>query len=355
MGDIFRIEPDRSIDLFHVHLVGINAETGGKLLLTLVFTAFVFALGWTLKRIAHLTFRSRFNRRAGFLTTQTIQLAMAVLFVLAMISIWFSGGQMPTVFGLFSAGVAVALQKVITSLAGYFVILRGRTFNIGDRVVIGGVRGDVISLGFIQTRIMEMGEPPAEQGDAPSMWVRSRQYTGRIVTVSNDKIFDEPVYNYSQEFPYIWEEMILPVGYTADRARAEQILLDVARKHTLTLSELGADAAKELRRRYPLEINDWDPRVYWRLTDNWLELTVRFLTRTHDIRALKDQMSRDILAKLDEAKIGIASSTYDIVGFPPLHIDNLDVLNRLQPQRSNDRPAPANSQMPETNSDRARG
>ena len=70
---------------------------------------------------------------------------------------------------------------------------------------MGGVRGDVIGLGFIQTKIMEMGQPPAEQSDEPAMWVRSRQYTGRLVTVTNDKIFDEPVFNYSQDFPYIWK------------------------------------------------------------------------------------------------------------------------------------------------------
>ena len=129
-----------------------------------------------------------------------------------------------------TAGLAFALQKVVTAVAGYFVILRGKTFNVGDRITMGGVRGDVIALGFIQTTIMEMGQPPAVEANTdPAMWVRSRQFTGRIVTVTNDKIFDEPVYNYTRDFPYIWEEMRLPIGYKADRARAERILLDAAR------------------------------------------------------------------------------------------------------------------------------
>ena len=62
-------------------------------------------------------------------------------------------------------------RKVITAFAGYLVILRGKTFTVGDRITMGGVRGDVISLGFLQTRIMEMGERPAIQtSDSPS-WV----------------------------------------------------------------------------------------------------------------------------------------------------------------------------------------
>ena len=102
-------------------------------------------------------------------------------------------------------------------MAGYVVILRGQIFSVGDRITMGGVRGDVIGLRFTQTVIMEMGQPPGEQGDAPSMWVRSRQYTGRIVTVTNAKIFDEPIYNYSREFPFIWEEMTLPISFDTDR------------------------------------------------------------------------------------------------------------------------------------------
>ena len=153
------------------------------------------------------------------------------------------------------------------------------------------------------------------------MWVHSRQYTGRLVTVSNAKVFDEPVYNYTRDFPFIWEEMMLPITYTADRAAAERILLDAAGKHTATDQEVGAVAVTDLTRRFlAAAAGNVQPRVFWRLTDNWLELTVRFLAPTHGVRALKDAMSRDILAALDAAKIGIASNTYDIVGLPPIRV-----------------------------------
>ncbi len=48
--------------------------------------------------------------------------------------------------------------------------------------------------------------------------MQARQYTGRIVRISNAVIFDKPVYNYTREFPYIWEEMHLPVPFNADYA-----------------------------------------------------------------------------------------------------------------------------------------
>ncbi len=161
--------------------------------------------------------------------------------MLGIASIWFDNpARLATAIGLVGAGIAFALQRVITAVAGYFVILRGKTFNVGDRIVMGGVRGDVVNLSFMQTQIMEMGQPPqVNPGTEPAMWVHSRQFTGRIVTVTNDKVFDEPVYNYTHEFPYIWDEMRVPVRYQDDRAKAQHILLDAAQRHAVTEDKIG--------------------------------------------------------------------------------------------------------------------
>nr|WP_276082312.1 mechanosensitive ion channel domain-containing protein [Methylobacterium sp. GC_Met_2] len=256
-----------------------------------------------------------------FWTRQGISLLAAVLLVLGLLSIWFNDpSRLATAFGLLSAGLAFALQQVVTSLAGYFVILRGATFTVGDRISMGGVRGDVLRLGFIQTTIMEMGQPPAVQGASPAMWVRSRQFTGRIVTVSNAQIFSEPVFNYTRDFPFIWEEIAIPITYQADRSRAEAILLQAASRHSLDTNAMTIDAKTRLQDRFGVEPVDLEPRVFYRITDNWLELTVRFILGTHQIRGAKDAMSRDILTAFDAAGIGIASATYDIVGLPPVEI-----------------------------------
>ncbi len=62
------------------------------------------------------------------------------------------------------------------------------------------------------------------------------------------------------------------------------------------------------------------PKEYYRITDNWLELGLRFVARSHGTRELKDAMSRDIPRAFDAAGIGIASATYDIVEMSPLRI-----------------------------------
>ena len=77
---------------------------------------------------------------------------------------------------------------------------------------------------------------------------------------------------------------------------------------------------QELQRRYLLKPAELRPKVYYRLTDNWIELTVRFLVADHGVRAVKDAMSRDILTDLEQAGIKVASATVQIVGLPTLEI-----------------------------------
>ena len=315
------VGPHQTLQLFGVQLVGLTAENGKKLLISAIFIAGVYLLQRLLRLGLRVLVSDLRSIRVVFWTTQGAQLLTAIVLTIGLLSIWFNDPKtLATALGLVLAGLAFAMQRAVLAFVGYVIILRGRTFNVGDRIVMGGVRGDVISLGFMQTAIMEMGEPPGEQSDAPSLWVQGRQYTGRLVTITNDKLFDSPVYNYSREFPYVWEEMKIPVPYRANPHDSERILLDVARKHTLKIAELSREVLDELCRRHFLRETELEPRVFWRLTDNWLEMSLRFIARDSGIRALKDRMSRDILDAFEKARIEIASGTYEVVGMPPLEV-----------------------------------
>jgi small-conductance mechanosensitive channel len=309
------------MNVFGVRLVGLNQASLHKLFLTALFVGAILvirgAIRWALRR----SLARHPNERVAFWSRQGTSLASAVLIALALLSIWFDDPRrLTTGLGLVSAGLAFALQKVVTSFAGYLVIMRGRTFTVGDRITMGGVRGDVVALGFIQTAIMEMGEPPAVQGAAPAVWVAGRQFTGRIVTVTNDKIFDEPVYNYTREFPFLWEEIHLPVKYDADHARAERILKECVERNTRDWQSRSEEARRRLEARYPVRLDETLPKTYYRLTDNWVELSVRFLAPEHGVREIKDRISRELLQGLSAAGIGVASATFELVGAPRLEI-----------------------------------
>jgi small-conductance mechanosensitive channel len=293
-----------------------------RIAVTMLFVVVILAIGALLRAVAAAMLRQRAADRRRFWTEQAVRLATLVAAVLVVSSLWGRDiGNFGGVLGIVGAGVAVALQRVITSFAGYLIILRGKVFTVGDRITIAGVRGDVVALGFMQTTVLEMGQSPPEQAAEPAMWVRGRQYTGRVVRVTNDKIFDSPVYNYTREFPYVWDEIMIPIHHHADRKSAEDILLAAARRHTRDVVEEARPSINALRAKYYVKGEiELDPRVYITITDNWLELSLRFLSREPGVRALKDSLYRDILSGFERASIAIASSTTELSVIGPIEV-----------------------------------
>ncbi|MEP7219511.1 MAG: mechanosensitive ion channel domain-containing protein, partial [Bacteroidota bacterium] len=114
-------------------------------------------------------------------------------------------GGLTVAFGVAGAGITFALQEVIASVAGWLAITLSNFFKTGDRVQLGGIKGDVIDIGVLRTTVMECGE-----------WVKGDLYTGRVVRIANSFVFKEPVYNYSGDFPFLWDEIIIPVMSGSD-------------------------------------------------------------------------------------------------------------------------------------------
>ncbi|NJN78831.1 MAG: mechanosensitive ion channel [Saprospiraceae bacterium] len=117
-----------------------------------------------------------------------------------------------TVFlGVAGAGIAFALQEVIASVAGFIVIHSSNFYSIGDRVSVGGIKGDVIDIGILRTSLMEIGD-----------WVDGDLYNGRMTRVANSFIFKEPVFNYSGDFPFLWDEVKVPIKTNSDYQYARE-------------------------------------------------------------------------------------------------------------------------------------
>ncbi len=308
-----------------IHLVGLSQANLAKLLLSIGAVLALVLLRRGLRIALKLLAPGESKRAiiARFWGHQIINLGTLGSVLVALASIWFDDpARLATAFGLFGAGLAFALQRVVTALAGYVVILNSGLFAIGDRINMGGVRGDVLRLGFMQTTLMEMGVAPGSDA-GPAVWVKSRQFTGRIVTVSNAKIFEDPVYNYTRDFPFIWEELHLPVRYGDDRRLIEDILLAAARRHALDPAVLTETAARTLEHRFDIRRLDFVPRVYCSLTGSYLQMSLRFAVEDHGTRAVKDRMVRDILDGLEGAGITVATDA--------LRIDGLDRMMRAGP------------------------
>ena len=243
---------------------------------------------------------SRYYARKG------ARYGVGVVALLAMAIVWRAfAGRAGVVLGLAAAGIAFAMQEAIGALAGFVNILSGRIFRVGDRVQMGGVRGDVIDITPLRTKIMEIGS-----ANDDGTWVRGRQYTGRIVSVSNKATFTEPVFNYSAVFQYIWDELSVPIAHSDDWQQAEAILRAEAER--VSASQGAQEAIREMLERYPVAATEVVPRVFVRATDNYMELSARFVVPVRTARSVKDDLTRRVQEQLAQAGIPIASTTQDV-------------------------------------------
>lgn len=233
--------------------------------------------------------------------------------VIILVVVFELGSNFATVLGILGAGVAFASQEVIGSFAGYLNIITGNIFRIGDRIRIGNVVGDVLDISLLRTTVMEIGE-----------WVKADQYTGRIVSLANRVVFSDPVFNYTQHSRYLWDEIMIPVTYDTNWRRAVEIILAKGQELTWGFHAEARAELEEMAKKYPsLPAVPVEPAVYITMTDNWIELTLRYIVEARERRSIKGEIHGELLKSFgEEPEITVASATVDIVKFPPLRTND---------------------------------
>jgi small-conductance mechanosensitive channel len=235
------------------------------------------------------------------------------LLVLLFLAIVFKDklGGLTVVLGLAGAGVAFALQEVIVSLAGGIAIATGNFYHTGDRVKIGDITGDVIDIGIMGTILMECGD-----------WVKADLPTGRLVRVANSQVFREPIFNYSVDFPFLWDEIVIPVKYGSDYHLARDIFSRILSEVVGDYTEYAKRVWKEIVKKFFIEEAMIEPVVTLAFTDNWVEFTGRFITDYRTRRATKDKIFTRLLEEIDrtEGRVGIATASFELVNPPALEV-----------------------------------
>jgi small-conductance mechanosensitive channel len=220
-------------------------------------------------------------------------------------------GHLTIAVGVATAAVAFSLQEVIASVAGWVEISFGRFYQVGDRVELGGIAGDVIDVNVLQTTLFELGQ-----------WIGGDQHNGRIVRVANSLVFQAPVFNYSADFPFLWDEITVPVKYGSDRPLARQILQQVTDEIVGPYIPAAQAMRDKLVKKYMIEALVVDTVVMMIANDNWIEYTVRYVVDYRTRRKTKDQIFERILDEFDrsEGRVAIASTTVQLVDLPQLDI-----------------------------------
>lgn len=223
-------------------------------------------------------------------------------------------GSLTVAFGVVGAGIAFALQEVIASIAGWVAVSFGRFYKSGDRIQLGGIVGDVIDITVLRTTLMECGG-----------WVKGDQYNGRIVRISNGTVFREPVYNYSADFPFLWDEITMPVRYGSDMREAQRILESVLSEIVGEYAGHAKTAWDEIVNKYRIEDAKVAPAVTMTLNENWIEFSLRYVVDYKERRNRKHRIFVRIMEEFQktEGRVAIASTSTDInlTNMPPLQVN----------------------------------
>jgi len=253
------------------------------------------------------------NTSIRYKSQKGVEILGYILLVIIAIS-YFTGTikDFTLIIGLFTAGIAFTLQELILSIAGSLYIFLVKVYAPGDRIEIHGIKGDVIDVDSIYTTMMEIGE-----------WVSSDNYSGRIVKLSNAFVFKGPIYNYSQDFPFIWDEINLPIRYGSDVDLAKSIIIKIASE---TLSEFTANSKsqwEEVVNKYYIEDAQVDPTLAIALTDNWIQFNLRYIVDFKKRRITKHTLNDSIRKAIEntDGKVMLASTTIELIKVPELKID----------------------------------
>lgn len=216
--------------------------------------------------------------------------------------------NLAVIIGALSVGIGFALREVIQSLIGWTALSFWGMYKTGDRIQMG-VMGDVIDISPLTTTVMECGG-----------WVKSDLYNGRVVRLSNSLVFRENVYNYTTNFPFLWDEIVVPVRTESDHQKARELIVRAAKIELVHIIEKSQREWRRYAHHHLVKEVSFEPTVSMSFDANWIEFTLRYVVDHRNRRATKDKLFTHILTSFEHTRgrVQIASNHMRVSELPEM-------------------------------------
>jgi small-conductance mechanosensitive channel len=253
----------------------------GNIIATVILVAAVFGLRYAVLRFVRSRLPTRDTLQLRW-TSQIRGISYAIL-AFGLFTIWAAELQALAVsFVVLAMAVVWATKETIACVQGAVYRLSSNAFQVGDRINVGGIRGDVIDPGLLSTMVLEVGQ--------------GHQRTGRTISIPNSLFMTEPVLNESLTGEYMLHLLTIPVDRNADLAEIEQRALKAA-------NDACADFIDDVRRpialryrRHGLNPPLVDPRITYQFVDtNTVNLILRIPVPTRLERTVEQRVLRAVL------------------------------------------------------------
>ena len=251
--------------------------------------ALVFGLGEIWKR-ASFRYVHDTRRRYQALLMRRIVIWTAVV-IIVIVTFATQLGSVFTFAGLITAGIAVAMQNVITSIVGYFFLIGRYGLRVGDRVSIAGVTGEVVEIGLVRIHLMELGGPGESQ---PS---------GRVVAFSNSIVF-QPTAGIFKQIPgtnFVWHELKLTLASETDYHSAKDRIAKAVDSALGDYRENIDSQRRTVERNLStVSAGELQPKVRLHYTASGIEATVRYPVEIEKATDIDDHLMRDLIAAVEQ-------------------------------------------------------
>ncbi|MBN1432077.1 MAG: mechanosensitive ion channel [Methanomicrobiaceae archaeon] len=274
-----------------------------RVFLSLLFTAVIITIYEIVtNRVAKRVIK---DRRTQYTFNKGFLIISGIVFVVLMLQVWIENTESLVIsYGIIAAGIAIALQDLFRNFVGGIIIALTGVYKIGDRVEVDGISGDIMDVGIMNTTMMEI------RG-----WVDADQPTGRIVVMPNSVVITAKIYNYTKDHNFVWDEITVPLTYDSDWKAAIENFLEIVRKETGDLTIQAEKEVDRLGEKYYLPRKVTEPAVYVKLTDNWVQLGIRYVSDSKNRRIISNTLNRKILDDIAASdSYTIASENFEISG-----------------------------------------
>ena len=219
--------------------------------------------------------------------TRTWKLIIKIIYIIIIMIFW--GGYVKsfiTLISVLSAAFTIALRDLIFNFFCGLYIKMVKPLEIEDRIEINNYRGDVVNINMMNFEILEVTSNDL-----------TGQSTGIIISLPNSIIFQYPLKNYNKAFKYIWDEILVKVPLDCDLSKAKSTLYKIVNSNEV-IKNIPPKLKKQINNvsnKYRIYYNKYDPIIYTKIVDNYIELQIRYLVHPKKARFVESTLWNYIL------------------------------------------------------------
>lgn len=268
------------------------------LLLSTTIVLFVF---FCIKKLGTFVFRKKLSGRREFVFNQMFKVVVNVMQILVLLFIWDDYiKDLMTLISVVSAAMTIALRELILNFFCGLYIQMKKPFKVEDRIEIDGIKGDVMNISSLDFEVLEISTKD-ERG----------QSTGIVVTFPNSVVFSKPIKNITKGFKYIWDEITVKVKLDCDLSSNKQTLYKIVNELEVVknIPKKMKEQINSINTENRIYFNQYNPIIYTKLVDNYVELTIRYLMHPKKSRFVESVIWNKIYLAYKEGNLDLFTGT----------------------------------------------